>query len=358
MPPHCHSEMERLVKEEGIEYNVTIHDLEQLIREERKYRYYIHSFHWHSQEWSPEIYHNLEEIEDRLESLLSQHSSLLSRQHLGVTAQGRNIDAIIVKKDNRRTKPVIWLDCGIHAREWVSPPACLHAIHTLVQDSNSVQPQGDLLDAFDFYILPVANPDGYVYSWTHNRMWRKNRAGGKSFADDCTGVDPNRNFDADFASAPRHQCKESYRGTHAFSEAESRAIKRGVELIKSRYGQDRLAAFVSIHAYSQFWMSPMGYTWDRPKDYNDHMRVMKTATDALTSVYGTRFKYGPISEVIYIAAGSSVDWAYENAGIKYSFGLELRDSGRMGFMLPQVTHEREEDKHSEPFISSRRSSQL
>ena len=109
-------------------------------------------------------------------------------------------------------------------------------------------------------------------------------------------------------------------------------------MIKSRYGQDKLAAFVSIHAYSQFWMSPMGYTWDRPKDYSDHMKVMKKATDALRGVYGTRFKYGPISEVIYIAAGSSVDWAYENAGIKYSFGLELRDSGRMGFMLPQVNN--------------------
>ena len=142
--------MERLVKKEGIEYNVTIGDLEELIREERKYRYYIHSFHWHSQEWSPEIYHNLEEIEDRLASLLSQHPNLLSRQHLGVTAQGRNIDAIVVKKDNLRTKPVIWLDCGIHAREWVSPPACLHAIHTLVQDSNSVDPRADLLQAFDF----------------------------------------------------------------------------------------------------------------------------------------------------------------------------------------------------------------
>ena len=71
------------------------------------------------------------------------------------------------------------------------------------------------------------------------------------------------------------------------------------------------------------------------------MRVMKIATDALASVYGTRFKYGPISEVMQdIAAGSSADWAYENAGIKYSFGLELRDSGRMGFMLPQVTQHR------------------
>ena len=41
-------------------------------------------------------------------------------------------------------------------------------------------------------------------------------------------------------------------------------------------------------------------------------------------------------QVIYIASGSSVDWAYENSGIKYSFGLELRDNGKRGFLLPQV----------------------
>ena len=32
-----------------------------------------------------------------------------------------------------------------------------------------------LLKNFDFYIIPVANPDGYVYTWNGNRMWRKNR---------------------------------------------------------------------------------------------------------------------------------------------------------------------------------------
>ena len=32
----------------------------------------------------------------------------------------------------------------------------------------------------------------------------------------------------------------------------------------------------------------MGYTYTRPKDHADHMRVMKVATDALTEEYGTR----------------------------------------------------------------------
>jgi hypothetical protein len=38
----------------------------------------------------------------------------------------------------------------------------------------------------------------------------------------------------------------------------------------------------------------------------------------------------------FYAVGSSVDWAYEDAGIKYSFALEVRDDGKWGFLLPQV----------------------
>ena len=33
------------------------------------------------------------------------------------------------------------------------------------------------------------------------------------------------------------------------------------------------------------------------------------------------------------AYGSSVDWAYSVAGIKYAFGIELRDSGQNGLLL-------------------------
>lgn len=33
------------------------------------------------------------------------------------------------------------------------------------------------------------------------------------------------------------------------------------------------------------------------------------------------------------AAGSSADWAYEKAKVKYSFAVELRDTGRQGFLL-------------------------
>ena len=32
------------------------------------------------------------------------------------------------------------------------------------------------VDNYDFYLIPVVNPDGFVYSQTQDRLWRKNRA--------------------------------------------------------------------------------------------------------------------------------------------------------------------------------------
>ena len=39
--------------------------------------------------------------------------------------------------------------------------------------------------------------------------------------------------------------------------------------------------------------------------------------------------------IIDTAGENSMDWAYGVAGIKYSFGLELRDRGQYGFILPR-----------------------
>ncbi|CAH1277423.1 CPA2, partial [Branchiostoma lanceolatum] len=35
-----------------------------------------------------------------------------------------------------------------------------------------------------------------------------------------------------------------------------------------------------------------------------------------------------------VTSGNSADWAYTEAGIKYSYAIELRDNGRYGFVPP------------------------
>ena len=45
---------------------------------------------------------------------------------------------------------------------------------------------------FNWYIVLQMNPDGYQYSHTEDRMWRKNRSSNNGHF--CKGVDLNRQF--------------------------------------------------------------------------------------------------------------------------------------------------------------------
>ncbi len=62
---------------------------------------------------------------------------------------------------------------GIHAKEWISPAAVLYVIDTIVQALP--EEDSDLLQ-LDWHFMPVLNPDGYDYTWTDDRLWRKTRS--------------------------------------------------------------------------------------------------------------------------------------------------------------------------------------
>ena len=62
-------------------------------------------------------------------------------------------------------------------------------------DGNGAQ----YLKNFNFHILPVVNPDGYEFSRTDERYWRKSRST-IPFIPECVGVDLNRNWDYKFKS--------------------------------------------------------------------------------------------------------------------------------------------------------------
>ena len=82
--------------------------------------------------------------------------------------EGRPIKYVKISSTNfeDESKPVIFIDGGIHAREWIAPPTVTWAIHKLVEDLT----ESDLLDRFDWILLPVVNPDGYKFTFT-NVSW-------------------------------------------------------------------------------------------------------------------------------------------------------------------------------------------
>lgn len=60
----------------------------------------------------------------------------------------------------------------------------------------------------------------------------------------------------------------------------------------------------------------------------------KEGAEAIRKVSGKEYTVGPAGSSLYPAAGGSDDWAKGVFKTKYSYTLELRDTGRYGFMLP------------------------
>lgn len=182
-------------------------------------------------------------------------------------------------------------------------------------------------------MLPVSNPDGYEWTHTQDRMWRKTRSrSGTGWDLVCRGTDPNRNFGFHWneAGASSHPCSDIYAGRQAFSEPETKAMSEYIMKIR-----DQAIAYISLHSYSQLILTPWGWTKDLPDAYPDQERVALSAATALNSMYHTQYKIGSSTNVLYAAAGGSDDWAHGTAGIKYSYTIELRDTGDHGFVLPK-----------------------
>ena len=57
-----------------------------------------------------------------------------------------------------------------------------------------------LLQSTELWFVPIMNPDGYQYTFTNERLWRKNLRDndGDGQTTNNDGVDPNRNYPEHF----------------------------------------------------------------------------------------------------------------------------------------------------------------
>lgn len=97
--------------------------------------------------------------------IAADNPKIASTFNIGKSYEGRDLRVIkIGSPDMRSKKPVIFIDGGVHAREWVAVTSCLYLAHRLVADYETDPSVAQLVEHYDWYILPVANPDGYEYS--------------------------------------------------------------------------------------------------------------------------------------------------------------------------------------------------
>lgn len=267
-------------------------------------------------------YHSFEAVLARLAAIVASQPDRVSHVELGLSLEGRLIRGIRITNPGADDRPVVVVQSCQHAREWISVMSTMFAAEQFAAAAEGTE-LDVLLDQVELVVVPVANPDGYVYSWEVDRFWRKNRRDGQ-------GVDTNRNWSVAWGGegASADPAAENYRGQAPFSEPEPVAMRDFVE------GDPRVVALLDVHSYGQYVLYPWGYDVADSDDHELFSGLAADVADVMTSQYGQ--SYVPLqSAELYPASGNTVDWAYGTYGI-YAIALELRPGpeAESGFVLP------------------------
>jgi hypothetical protein len=135
--------------------------------------------------------------------------------------------------------------------------------------------------------IPLSNPDGVAYDQSSNSCWRKNR-NTASGTGRSAGVDLNRNFDfvwdftRKFSSsvqgsvASTSPSSETYHGTAAFSEPETRNVKWVLD------SYPKVRWFVDLHSYA----GDVLYSWgsDDNQSQYPYMNFRNSSYDSVRGV--------------------------------------------------------------------------
>ncbi|MFM9997197.1 MAG: M14 family zinc carboxypeptidase [Phycisphaerales bacterium] len=260
------------------------------------------------------VYRTLDEINARLQVLANQFPNLATLTTIGNSIEGRPIRMIrITGPGSTATRPAFVINSTQHAREWVTPMTTMFMVDRLLE-TYGTDPQITLLvNKIDFHIIPVANPDGYLYTHTTQASWRKNRNTPPA-GSTCYGVDMNRNWSVGYGnnngSSP-DPCSDTYRGTGAFSEPETTHLKGVIDALAA---QGRFEVHFDVHSNGQLILSPWGYTTNPPPDLPMMDTLGAIIQGGMGSVRGTNYPYGPGSVLLYISSGASRDYGYGTFG--------------------------------------------
>ncbi|XP_026742944.1 zinc carboxypeptidase-like [Trichoplusia ni] len=317
--PEMRNDLETFLNKTGIDFVVTLPNVQEIIDSESRKPYNRNNIK--SMKW--DAYYPLEEIYDWLDDLAKAYPDIVTIIVGGKTYEGRDIKG--VKISHGPGKRAVFIESGIHAREWIAP-ATVNFITNELLTSSDEEIKAVARD-YDWYIFPVTNPDGYVWSHVGFRLWRKNRKPyGTGF-----GVDLNRNWNDNWLkeSVSTNVASDVFAGPGPFSEIETRTLSTYIMNMA-----DKIDLYLSFHSSGQILLLPFGNTTEPLSNYDDAMKIGIRAMGALSVRYRTPYTIGNIAEAIYFATGTSIDWVKERLHVPLVYCYELRDRGTYGHLLP------------------------
>jgi hypothetical protein len=274
-----------------------------------------------SRDFNYDDFNTFEDILEELDLLATGCPSGSSCETItiGNSYEGRPIRGMRITTGPGRK--AIWIDATIHAREWLATATLMKMLKRLY-DENDLEARR-LIEIYDFYILPVVNPDGYSFTHTDNRLWRKNRS--PNAGSTCIGTDLNRNYDQMWgnAGAATNPCSDTYRGASPASELETLITQGALSNVA-----DSLLFSMHIHTYGYLWLIPWGSVTSTgacnfAADHAEMMPIANAGADAVSGS-GRVWARGNSCATIYPASGITMDYSKGVGEVFFTVTPELR----------------------------------
>ncbi len=273
-------------------------------------------------------YLSYQQLDNWSDNLVDENSNITKKIHIGESWEGRDIWAIKVSDDVKKEQdePSVLIEANIHAREWSSHQVATYYLWKLVEDYGSNETITWLVNNRQIYVIPMVNPDGYIYDGNGDlsqaENWRKNR--NASTPTSSVGVDLNRNWDIAWNEGVDDPTSNTYHGEAPFSEKETDSIR---DFILSK----DIDSYNDIHSYAGTLLIPWAHTTNSSV-HDSWYRDMADDMTSLTSLLGDNsqhYSYGqPDEEIGYTAPGGAYDWVYEETGaIGLSYEIYTGASG-------------------------------
>jgi hypothetical protein len=230
-----------------------------------------------------------------------------------------------------------------HAREWVPPLVAIETAERLLRNYQHDGRTKQLVNNLDIWIVPSVNPDGGHYSFYDFNSQRRNMTNhcpltgnADAGARNSWGVDVNRNYSEyslfdGYSGASTSCTSDTYAGPSELSEPES----RNIDWIAANNPNIRFS--MNLHSSGNYFMwSPGAYatpgrisaprpTLEEESFFWGASSRILTEIKRYRGMSVTPARTGPISDVLYSAAGNSGDMLWYKYGI-YAWNFEVGTS--------------------------------